>query len=120
VYTEEDIRPEYKFVETRSVTWRGETYLVKKVDTSQSVKPVPRNEENTILNPAIWEGRLKDAPVNFHSKKNGETVINLSKASAQLYEEWGEGIYQVLRYPDKKVHHITNLYEQHLITKKED
>lgn len=116
-YTLEDVRPDYNWSSVSSFEVDGKRYNVYRFDKNGR-KPVPRNGDIGLMKPPIWEGRLNEAPVKFYSdRESGELRRDIGKAAAGLYNEWGEGIYQVQRYPDKKVPTIQNLFKPALVKK---
>lgn len=116
-YKKEDVRRNYQWTESKKFTRNGETFKIYKF-SKQGKRPVPRNSDNGLMTPPIWEGNLQESPIDFYSEdSNGKVVIDVGTAAAQMHEKWGEGIYQVQRYPDEKVHTISNLFDPALVVK---
>jgi hypothetical protein len=57
-----------------------------------------------------------DAPIKFY---NEDRELDQGFIASQLYEEWGEGIYQVQRFPGGGVKKIRNIFEPALVVKEE-
>lgn len=115
-YIFNDVRSTYDWKKTQTFKADGDKYRIYRY-SKQGSRPIPKSSDIGLMKPPFWEGNLKESPVKFYSRENGEPVRDIEKAAAGLYEEWGEGIYQVQRYPDVHVPTIQNLFKPALIRK---
>lgn len=114
-HSRENVKNNYNWIRKESYTKDFDHYELYFFNSRKNGRPVPKKEGNVFLSPPIWEGMVLDAPIKFYNQDN---ELDQGFIASQLHKEWGEGLYQVQRFPGGSVSKIKNIFEPALVVKK--
>lgn len=114
-HKKEDVKENYQWKKISNYKDGTGEYKIFFFNSRENGRPVPRKEGNVFLSTPLWNGKVLDAPIKFYNEK-GE--LDQGFIASQLYQKWGEGLYQVQRFPRGSVKKIKNIFEPALVVKK--